>query len=122
LLYFALFYFYAEQFCILANYSDTYLPTQRKSITNETNVESESNNSFKRMSSIRLAVGALFLPTIATTIDKYMLKPFFLDNFTLLRTCLAGLAFVSLKGLAKIVYYRKKKWQKLNREIQNSKF
>jgi hypothetical protein len=73
------------------------------------------------MSSIRLIIGALFLPTIATTIDQYMLKPFISDNFQLLRICLAGLTFVSMKGLAKIVYYRKKKWQKLNREIQDSK-
>lgn len=102
----------------------------------------------KLLSTVRLVVGGLLLPTIAISIDKFFLRSFHFSSSTLIRTtivsfafyfcCLlrlwrfsfklyyfflfqGGLVYIGVKGLTKIFLKKKKNWQQANREIQNYK-
>lgn len=88
------------------------------------NQENDSNTGvdFSCISSLRLIIGGLFLPTASIAIDKLVLSKFIPHYSQLFRTAMAGLAFVSIKGILKIVYFCKKRWQKSNREILNSNY
>ena len=100
----------------------------------------------KLLSTVRLVVGGLLLPTIAISIDKFFLRSFHFSSSTLIRTTIVslpfifvvcfnygdlvlnfilffqgGLVYIGVKGLTKIFLKKKKNWQQANREIQNYK-
>ena len=69
--------------------------------------------------SIRRIVGGLFLPTIAISLDRLCLKKLGLCDSVLVRTAIAGMAFIGVKGAVKFYLLHKRIGQQDNREIAN---
>lgn len=93
---------------------------ERYSYDESTDDDSQENSIL--LKKIRLVVGGLTLPTIAVCIDKLILTMVgSRSSPSIVRTSLIGLAFVGVKGIAKMVYKQKKSWEEENKSIQDYK-
>jgi len=79
-------------------------------------VPTERNGNSNPASLTRLICGGLILPTIATIFGKFMFQRVH-SNFQ--RTLLGGIAFIVLKGTAKIYYKQSQYIREAHREILN---
>ncbi|CAF0884830.1 unnamed protein product [Rotaria sordida] len=79
-------------------------------------VPTERNGNSNPASLTRLICGGLVLPTIATIFGKFMFQRVH-SNFQ--RTLLGGIAFIVLKGTAKIYYKQSQYIREAHREILN---
>jgi hypothetical protein len=79
--------------------------------------EETEKNDAKILYNIRLVIGGLMLPTIATTIDSLLFSRLGLIKSVLARTILAGLSYTFVKGAFKIIYKQKIIWQQTHRDI-----
>lgn len=106
------------------DYSNKYDDSDNE-IENDSNeyFYSDENGSYentKLLKKIRLVVGGLALPSIAVVIEKLIFS-LVKDSgsSSILRTSMIGLTFVGVKGIAKLIYRRKKTWEEENKSIQN---
>lgn len=81
--------------------------------------EEVDKNDAKILYNIRLVVGGLMLPTIASSLDYMFLSRLGIFKSVLLRTTIAGLAYTIIKGVSKLVYKQKLIWQQTNRDIRD---
>lgn len=88
----------------------------------DNNEEDELENC-RLLKKFRLVVGGLALPSLAVAVDKLILR-----NLTgsdqspsIVRTTMIGLAFVTVKGFAKMIYRQQKSMDEENKSIQDYK-